>query len=45
MNFLNNFIPLLSSFLPGFWDLFFLPIICLAFVATVPYIIRALIKF
>lgn len=44
MNFLSNFIPLLGSFLPGFSDLFFVPLICLAFICTVPYMIRSFIK-
>lgn len=44
MNFLNNFIPLLGSFLPGFWDLFLVPLLCLAFICTVPYMIRSFFK-
>ena len=44
MNSLNNFIPLLSSFLPGFFEMFLIIMIPLAFIATVPYIIRCIFK-
>ena len=44
MNFLNNFIPLLSSFLPGFFEMFLVIMIPLAFIATVPYMIRCFVK-
>lgn len=42
---LNNMIPLLGSFLnSGIMVYIFYPILCLAFVATVPYIIRAFFR-
>lgn len=44
MNFINNFIPLLGSFISGFADLFFFPLIALAFLCTVPYMIRGFFK-
>lgn len=44
MSFLNDFIPLLASFLGGFADLFLFPMISLCFLCTVPYMIRGFFK-
>lgn len=44
MIYINYFIPLLEVFLSIFFDLFLLPMICLCFIATVPFIIRIIFK-
>lgn len=43
MIFINDFIPLLSAFLEEF-SFFLFPLIALAFLCTVPYLIRAFFK-